>query len=337
MKYIFTSQFLKITPPATSFADAWELLCLDLLRASNPHTEFQHLLPPDRGVDILARSLMRAFQCKADERGAFGTAPMQSSIDSMRTAVGHSVDLGWRQYRFATNADYSGKAVEEILRTAENLGIDRSLIEFHGPQYWSDLCETHISIVQERLDYRLQVTETEVIEAFRKARYLESKVKEYRKLIEEGNYHLKLKSNRTPLTLSLPFSSDLTIKHCLDVAMQLLNITLDSRKYPDLSTSARPSISIVVDGVPQGFSKKIGDLSEDEVARLELWIKIIWKDETEKQKGTTYYNEWKRMETTLDHPNSYASSAQRGQATIRRYEHDLQMGIWGHLPKASLK
>jgi len=319
MKYIFTSQFLKVTPPATSFADAWEFLCLDLLRASNPQTQYQHLLPPDRGVDILASAIQQAFQCKADERGAYGTAPKQASIDSFRTAVAHAKDLGWNNYRFATNADYSGNAVEEIYSVAQELGIDRSKIEFNGPQHWSDLCEKHLSKVQHYLDYRLQVTEAEVIEAFRKARYFDTKVDEYRKLIEEGNYQLQLRNNRTPLTLSIPFSRDLTIEHCLDVAMQLLNISLDSRAYADLGTSARPSISVVVDKVPQGFKKRIGDFSDDELSRLELWIKIIWKDETEKPKDSRIYYQLATVHT---------SSKQRGSETIKRFEDDLSTRMW---------
>ncbi len=329
MKFIFTSQFLKITPPATSFADAWEFLCLDLLRASNPQIQYQHLLPPDRGVDILARSVNLAFQCKADERGAFGTAPKQASIDSMRTAVTHAKDLGWNQYCFATNADYSGNSVEEIHKVAAELGIDRSKIEFYGPQYWSDLCEIHLQHVQHHLDYRLQVTETEVIEAFRKARYLDSKVEEYRTLIAEGNYQLQLKNNRTPLTLCLPFSRDLTIEHCLDVAMQLLNISLDSRTYPDIGTSARPSISIVIDKIPQGFSKKIGDFSEDEINRIELWIKIIWKDETEELSQNFYLDKLGYMDRFDYSAKGQVSSAQRGQETIRRFERDLRRSLWG--------
>lgn len=330
MKYIFTSQFLKITPPATSFADAWELLCLDLLRASSPQTQYQHLLPPDRGVDILASSLKLAFQCKADERGAFGTAPKKSSIESLRTAVKHAKDLGWTEYRFATNADYSGNAVEEIHAVARELGIDRSKIEFHGPQYWSDLCEKHLQHVQHRLDYRLQVTEAEVIEAFRRARYFDSKVAEYQTLIATGKYQLQLKNNRTPLTLCLPFSRDLTIEHCVDVAMQLLNISLDSCAYEDLGTSARPSVSIVIDRVPQGFNKKIGDLSEDEIGRLELWIKVVWKDETEKPRQTDIrYYELKRVDRAIGLATSRVSLAQRRQETIKRFEHHLQMGMWG--------
>jgi len=333
MKYIFTSQFLKVTPPATSFADAWELLCLDLLRASNPQTQYQHLLPPDRGVDILASALQLAFQCKADERGAYGTAPKQASIDSFRTAVTHAKGLGWRDYRFATNADFSGIAVEEIYAVADELGISRSNVEFHGPQYWSDLCEAHLAIVQSRLDYRLQVSEAEVIEAFRKARYFESKVEEYRALIQQGHYQLQLRNNRTPLTLCLPFSPDLTIEHCLDVAMQLLGVSLDSQPYADLGTSARPSISIVVDRIPQGFKKKIGELSEDELSRLELWIKVIWKDETAKPRDGTANYELMRSYRTYDHALGHTTPAQRGSETIRRFESNLQSRMWGAVHK----
>ena len=278
----------------------------------------------------MASSLNLAFQCKADERGAFGTAPKQSSIDSMRTAVAHAKDLGWSQYRFATNADYSGNAVEEIYSVAAELGIDRSEIEFHGPQYWSDLCEKHLQHVQHHLDYRLQVTEAEVIEAFRKAKYFDSKVEEYRTLIADGNYQLQLKNNRTPLTLSLPFSRELTIEHCVDVAMQLMNISLDSRAYPDLGTSAQPRISIVVDRIPQSFSKKIGDLPEDKIDKLELWIKIIWKDETEKleQEKPDQLN-LMLYDVNFKRSAVHIPSKNRGQDTIKRFEHDLQMGMWG--------
>lgn len=334
MKYIFTSQFLKVTPPATSFADAWEFFCLDLLRASSPQTQFQHLLPPDRGVDILATALKLAYQCKADERGAFGTAPKQASIDSLRTAVAHAKGLGWQDYRFATNADFSGNAVEEIYTVAKELGIDRSRIEFNGPKFWSDLCESHLSVVQSRLDYRLQVSEAEVIDAFRKAKYFESKVEEYRKLIQEGHYQLQLRNNRTPLSLCLPFSPDLTIKHCLDVAMQLLNVSLDSQPYADLGTSARPSISIVVDRVPQGFTKKMGELSEDELGRLELWIKIIWKDETTEPRDGAVNFELMRSHRTYDHAIGHATSQQRGKETINRFKGDLQFRMWGAVVNA---
>ncbi len=45
MKYVFTSQFLKINPPETSFADAWEAFCSDLLRFDLKNEECKKLVP----------------------------------------------------------------------------------------------------------------------------------------------------------------------------------------------------------------------------------------------------------------------------------------------------
>jgi hypothetical protein len=324
MKYIFTSQYLKVLPPATSFGEAWELLCFDLLRAENPSTHFQHLLPPDRGVDFLRRSYPpTAYQCKFDERGAFGTAPMQASLESLSTALRHRRALGWENYCFATNADYSGKAVEEIGTLAESLALSKAQVEFLGPQYWSDVCEKHLHKVQHRLDFRLQVTEQQVIEAFRKARYYEEKVEEYRKQIASGNFVLEVKNNRTPLRLAIPFSPELTVRHCLEVAMQLLGITLDSETYSDLDTSARPSISITVDRVPQGFSKRIGDFTDEELRKLELWITVVWKDELENRRGDVLY--LKRLRT---YDMLHLTPKDRRATTVERYERSLQQTMW---------
>jgi hypothetical protein len=335
VKFIFNSQFLKVTPPATSFGDAWELLCLALLRANDPLVDYQHLGPPDRGIDILAGTFGNriAYQCKADERGALGTAPLQSSVESLRTAAEHRQGLGWSEYRFATNADYSGKAVEDIVQIAEAAGIAKSRVAFLGPQHWSDLCEQHLDKVQDRLDYRLQVTEAQVIEAFRRARYYEEKVEEYRDQIAAGKYRLELKNNRTPLILSIPFSRDLTIEHCLDVAMQLLNLSLDSLAYTDIGTSARPSISITIDRIPQSFNRKISELSEDELSRLQLWITIIWKDELERREpreDTAADLAYLRRLESLQIP-----IAQRGPVTIERYSQRLETTIWS--ASASIK
>lgn len=224
MKYIFGAQFLKVVPPDTSFGDAWESLCLDLLRADDPSGDFMHLGPPDRGVDILHRDENRAYQCKADERGALGTITAAASLSSLRTAVGNMDELGWGEYLFATNANYSGNGTAEVLKLGSELGLSKKSIKFRGPEFWSELCEKHLQRVQSRLDYRLLVSEAEVIEAFRKARYYEDKVQEYQKLIQARGYIIELANNRTPLRLQIPFSPDLTIEHCLDVARELLGL-----------------------------------------------------------------------------------------------------------------
>lgn len=324
MKYIFTSQFLKIRPPETSFGDAWETFCEDLLSLEFGSDECLRLKAPDRGVDIFMRSTKKAIQCKSDERGAFGTISPSSSLESLSTAYTHRKGLGWDNYCFATNADYSGNGVEQILTKADELKISRKSIMFHGPKYWSGLCEKHFKSVSERLDYRLKHTEEEVIEAFKKARYLENKVKEYEELIKNDNYDIEVGNNRTPLRLQIPFSPSLTIEHCIDVAMQLLNLNMDSVKYPDLGTSARPSYSITIDKAPQSFSKRLSEYSEDELSKLQLWIKIIWKDE--KKVDNIVLSRLEYMEDSLS--TEWISQEHKGKETISRFESRLQNSIW---------
>jgi hypothetical protein len=75
MKYDFSAQFLRVLPPDTSFAEAWESLCHKLLCLEQNDPTFMRLHPPDKGIDILHRANQHAFQCKSDERGALGSLP----------------------------------------------------------------------------------------------------------------------------------------------------------------------------------------------------------------------------------------------------------------------
>jgi len=247
----------------------------------------------------------------------------------LRTAIKHRAELGWEDYSFASNADYSGKAVGEIQLQAESLGVQKSFLSFLGPQYWSDLCDKHLTRVQDRLDYRLQVTETQVIEAFRRARFFEHKIEEYRKQIAAGHFVFNLANNRTPLRLAIPFSPDLTVRHCLEVAMQLLGVTLDAEQYSNLMTSARPSVSITIDRVPQGFDKKIREFNSDELEHMALWITVIWKAELE-ERGEHLQLGYLLVDTsTVDALKALnLTPQQRGAKTVERYERSLQMAMW---------
>jgi hypothetical protein len=239
--------------------------------------------------------------------------------------------LGWTEYCLATNADYSGNGAGAVLKLAHELGLSKKSLKFLGPEHWSLLCDKHLQRVQNRLDYRLLVSEAEVVEAFRKARYYEDKVQEYRKLIQAGTYDIELANNRSPLRLQIPFSPDLTIEHCLDVAMELLGLSLDSEEYLQLGTSVRPRVSLTIDRIPQGFDKKFGDYTKEELQRLELWIQIIWED---KLKGPEDPADPEKLKTRLDmiivrtHADGILDPAARGRMTISRFEESLQKRMW---------
>ncbi len=330
MKYVFTAQFLKVTPPETSFSDAWEAFCGDLLQLDLQNEECIKLKAPDRGIDLFLKNSKNAIQCKSDERGAFGSIQPAPSIESLTTANAHKDGLGWEKYTFATNASYSGKGLEQIYKIADKLELNRKIISFYGPEYWSGLCEKHYEKVKNRLDYRLRYTEEEVINAFKKARYFEERVKEYEALIKKEAYHIEIGNNRTPIRLEIPFSPSLTIEHCIDVAMQLLDLNIDAEKYSDLGTSAKPSYSITINQVPQAFKKKMAEYTEDELSKLELWIKIIWQEETEEvqKKDSMLFlqNRW-----AYKHHGDFQKEdiiKDRGKETIDRFEGNLQSKMW---------
>lgn len=322
MKYIFNAQFLKILPPNTSFGDAWDSFCLSLLRQEDGHQHYLSLKAPDRGIDILKRSDNTAIQCKADERGALGTLSPSSSIESLKTAMLHRDSIEWIKYSFATNADYSGDGFGKIISEAKTLGLNKEDIEFFGPDYWSDLCEKHISAVKHLLDYRLTYTETEVEEAFKKARYYDSHITKYIGLISEDSFNIEVANNRTPIVLAIPFAPSLTVKQCLDVAKSLLGLTLEAEHYSDIGTSASPGLALTLDQKAQPFKKKLGEFNEDERKRLKLWVQTRYSLD-----GNTRNSDSSMLELMYK-TTSITSRDESKKKTIERFNKSIEDRMW---------
>lgn len=329
MKYNFSSDFMKILPPDSNFGEAWESLCHHLLCVEHGHNGFIRLNPPDRGIDIFHQPESRAYQCKSNESGAVATIEATESIKSLKTASSCRDIFEWNQYCFATNANYSGVGFEKILSTATELGINKKLIEHLGPEYWSSLCEKHSSTIEDRFDFRIQVTEEQVIEAFRKARYYDEYVSKYAEEIKKANFTLVISNNRTPTEIEIPFSPELTVEQYVDVAKSLMGISLDWTNFDDLNTSAGPSISIIIDRKAQPFSTKIKELPVKPGDKLEVWIQIIWKDEKKEGAVTSNnmlaYNNYLVSTTFETKAKSYQ---ERRQLTVDRKEDIVQSMIW---------
>jgi len=323
LKYNFSAQFLKILSPQTSFGDAWEALCISLLQAEFGHEHCLAMNAPDRGVDIMLRNESKAIQCKADERGAIGTIAPTKSIESLTTAISHKDILKWEKYTFASNANYSGNGIEKIFDFVDDSSISRDDISFLGPEYWSELCGKYLDKVKHMLDYRLLYSESEVEEAFRKARYYEKYINEYSGLIKKDNLRIEVANNRTPIILSIPFSKELSVKECLEVSKSLLGIDLKKEQYGDLGTSAKPSLSLTLDDKAQSFSKKISDFSEEELGRLKLWIKIVYQfdENSQRDPNSIYFEMLKKTASPI-------SKSQAKQSTLQRFESSIQERMW---------
>ena len=329
MRYSFSAEFLKVTPPDTTFGDAWESLCYALLSEEHGNRGLLRLRAPDGGIDILQRATRTAFQCKSDERGALGSMSPDESIKSLRAAVGSKAGMAWDCYTYATNAHYTGSAVKGILAEAKSLGLASENVEFLGPEHWDGLCQKYTSAIADRFDFRITVTEAQVIEAFQKARYYDEYVKRFAESISQKPILLKVKNNWTPVELDIPFAPDLTVENCLDAVQALLGVSLEWTNFADLGTSTGPSISLTIDGKRQSFNQTIGEVqSAKQGEHLVLWITLVWKDESSKD-GTSGEESSARLFLGYQQvPRETVSVSQRRELTLRRAEEMIQRMIW---------
>jgi hypothetical protein len=327
LRFDFSAAFLRIIPPDTNFGEAWESLCYELLAAERGADNMLRLAPPDRGIDILDQRSRDAFQCKSVELGASGTLPVKPSIDSLSTACVHRTGIPWKKYVFATNGRYTGSAQEEISTEAARLGLTpQDDVMFLGPEYWAECCERHFDRIKDRLHYSVTVAELQIIEAFRKARYFPQYVREYSEKIARGGYKLVVTNNRTPVELEIPFAPELSIENCLDVAKQLLGISLEWTSFDDLNTSAGPSLSITLDGYAQGFSKTLGELGIKSGDKVQLWIKIVWRDGLDD--ATPSSSDTYAMFRLQVPRASVGIVHDRGKLTVARKERIIQAMMW---------
>jgi hypothetical protein len=329
MRYSFSAEFLKVTPPETSFGNAWEALCYDLLAAEHGVDGLQRLNAPDCGIDILRRPAETAIQCKSDERGMGGSLSATESVKSLKAATHVRQNIPWQHYQFASNANYTGNAVKTIMEEAASLGIANNNIAFLGPEYWDELCVKHFARVRARFDFRVTVTEEQVIEAFRKARYFDNYVNKFAALIRQRKFVLTIKNNWTPVELEIPFSPELTVGNCVDAVQELLGVSLTWTNFADLGTSTSPSISLAVDRRGQTFKQTIGQVKAVHPDQdLVCWITLVWKDETQGD-GTAHDGLVARLHLivpTLE--RSQFSEPDRRRITLKRAETMVQAMIW---------
>ncbi len=174
----------------------------------------------------------------------------------------------------------------------------------------------------------------QVVEALRSARYFDNYVNEYQQKINHAGFRIVVKNNRTPIEIEFPFSPELSVENCLDVAKELLGVSLKWTNFSDLGTSAGPSLSITIDRKAQGFSQKIKDLPLTPGEDLTLWIKIVWRDQTKDDgESECYYRSMLSrfgLDTlTLDKiAREAVSPAERGRITIARQEEILEAMTW---------
>lgn len=333
MRHTFSAQFLKIVPPATNFGEAWENLCVCLLRTDSGDNNIMRLGPPDRGIDILGQTTRTAYQCKSSEQGVFGTIDPRDCVSSLERAIDAKKDISWRHYAIALNAPLSGVGFSKISNVAKSRGLKESALSILSPEYWDQLCGRHTEAIRHLFDYRVFIPETEVIEALKKARYYDRFVQQAMQQMKTDPLDVTISNNRSPVELTLPFSGEMTVEQLLDVAKSVLGISVDWANFPDLETSCGPYLSMTVDRVAQPFKRKLSELTPDQRAKLQLWIKLVWRDKLETDEehfdGTkATFSLGRMIVVSGERPES---ERERGRVTLDRMEAIVQTKIWQSL------
>jgi tetratricopeptide (TPR) repeat protein len=269
MRFDFSSDFLRIVPPDTTFGEAWESLCEILLREELGSANILRLRPPDRGIDILYRPKKRAFQCKSTERGAYGRINSEGSIRSLDTAIRYKQSLEWVRYCFATNADYTGAGYERILTRAKEAGIKPGNIEFMGPIHWDQQCTLHSELVKDRFDYRVSINEKRFLEALQatgRALGLDPSLK-------NSEASVIVTNNLTQTELEVPMVNDLWINFHL-AAMMFLHGLTESWQTSHLGIPLTPLASLRFRGKELNLFMSLKDAGIQSGDSLELHIKV---------------------------------------------------------------
>ena len=94
---------------------------------------------------------------------------------------------------------------------------------------------------------------------------------------------------------------------------------MDKRHYPELGTSASPSISLLYKGQAQSFNKKISEVIQEDDNSFELWVKIVWRD---------YREDSSDKMLDLKYVIGSEKHINRGKETVNRTESFYQEKMW---------
>ena len=289
MQFEFSATFAKVGSSDYDFHDIWTRLCHDLLAAVFPSNSILRLDVDEYGFDLFDQKTGTAYCCHSVDDPNSKTLSIDGAIASIERAAGQRNSLGWNKYNIATNTVYSDERMGELTDRIQKLQIAPEDVGFLGPGTWSRLCTEYPRVVEDWFEYRVQISKDTVKKAFEEARYYPKYVTRYATQIDKADFYVVLTNNRTPVQLFMPFAPQLTVKHLLDVGKVLLDLSLDKTYFRDLSTSARLSLSVMIDGIAQNFSTLLADIPVPSGGEMKIWIKIIWKkelsDDTEPEDG----------------------------------------------------
>jgi len=119
---------LFIVEPQTSFADAWEVFCCEVINRHNETTEIYRRKAPESGIDLYWQSKQIAYQCKSVE-DATSRFSVSKALKSLESAMKIRDSLRWNRYVFCTNVALTGPQEMQLRTILQE-------VEFLTPSFW---------------------------------------------------------------------------------------------------------------------------------------------------------------------------------------------------------
>ena len=134
---------LFVIEPQTSFDDAWEVFCCDLLNLHEKTTSIRQRHAPEGGIDLLWQERGIAYQCKSVEGGRAGGFNVSKAAESIRAAIAHREETGWREYYICTNVALTGTKEKSLRKVLPD-------VKFLTQSFWIPRCREHHEHVYRR-------------------------------------------------------------------------------------------------------------------------------------------------------------------------------------------
>jgi internalin A len=125
---------LFVVEPETTFPDAWEVFCCDVLNRHHKTTGIYQRKPPEGGVDLYWPEKKTAYQCKSVEDGG-GRFNVTKALASIDAALETRKRLRWEKYALCSNVLLTG---DQERKLREKLGDEE--LELLTPSFWQPRC-----------------------------------------------------------------------------------------------------------------------------------------------------------------------------------------------------
>lgn len=122
-----------VVAPQTSFANAWEVFCCDVINRHEKTTNIYRRKPPERGVDLYWQSQQIAYQCKSVEDSA-GRFKISKAVASLQSAMKIRETLPWKKYVLCSNVALTGPQEQQLRAILPD-------IELLTPSFWLPRCQ----------------------------------------------------------------------------------------------------------------------------------------------------------------------------------------------------